>query len=249
MTEINRNKLDASAQTQKTNLLFSSIARRYDLANHLLSLGLDFYWRKTAARIAEPSDGDSVLDVCCGTGDFAIALAKTGAQLSRIAGCDLSREMIEIAKVKTEQSGRGQRGVQAEFEWVVGDAMAMPFENESFDIVSCGFGVRNLGELETGLGQMYRVTRPGGKVCVLEFSMPKIRAFRYVYLLYLLYILPVAAGVITGKLKAFIHLSRTVVKWSREVDLVEKLLSAGFNHVVVKKLTFGVATIYVAHKQ
>ena len=225
----------------QVRFLFDSVANRYDLANHLLSFGLDLYWRKKAVKLAASDDSRKVLDVCCGTGDFAFSFAKNCPKLEKIIACDFSSVMIEIAKVK-------QRKIPADIEWFVANCISTGFDDSSFDIISCGFGVRNLIDLKAGLTEMHRLLGPGGRTCILEFSMPKNILFRLIYLFYLNIIVPLLGGLITGKYKAYKYLAKTVKHFCETIDLKKELAAAGFREITAKSLTAGIVTIYIGGK-
>lgn len=226
--------------------LFGGIAGRYDLGNRLLSFGMDGGWRRVAVSMAEVKDGERLLDMCCGTGDLAFSFAEGGGVLERIVGCDLSGEMVELAKAK-EKKLRGRGGL-LEFEWAVGDCTASGYESGSFDIISCGFGVRNMEVLSAGLGEMYRLLREEGRACILEFSLPEGLLMRWLYLMYLSWLLPVLGGIISGRFGAYRYLAKSVRQWAEGVDLEAELKTAGFGRVVTRKMSMGAVTVYVAYK-
>ncbi len=231
-------------RSEQVREVFDGIAGRYDLANHVLSAGVDFYWRRAAVGMTEPVKEDRVLDMCCGTGDFAFSFAQGG--VGHVVGCDFSCEMIELAKVKQQKFAAKQKACEAGFEWKVGDCTATDFADGSFDIVSCAFGVRNMADLSAGLSEMHRVLRSGGRACILEFTLPKNFLIRWVYLLYFRWVLPLVGGLISGKLSAYQYLSSSVRKWDRDVDLAGELKEAGFAEVLVRPMSFGIASVYVA---
>jgi demethylmenaquinone methyltransferase/2-methoxy-6-polyprenyl-1,4-benzoquinol methylase len=198
--------------------------------------------------MAAPATGDRLLDMCCGTGDFAFAFARARADIGRITGCDFSSKMIELAGTKESRFKRRRIYAAVDMNWQVCDCTATEFESESFDIVSCAFGVRNLADLSAGLKEMHRLLRPGGRVCILEFSLPKNVVIRRVYLPYFRWILPVLGGLISGDYGAYRYLAESVRRWDRRVDLAALLHKAGFCEIVVRPLTFGIATVHVGHK-
>lgn len=216
--------------------LFGKISRRYDLANHVLSLGVDLRWRRILVRTSCVKAGESVLDMCCGTGDVAFAFARHCNGL-RIVGCDFSEEMVEFARGKKKEAG---------VEWKVADCCRTDFGDGEFDVVSCAFGVRNFAELRAGLREMKRILKSGGRACILEFSLPQIKVLRWAYLLYFKWVLPLVGGIISGDRKDYQYLVDSVLKWDRDVDLAGELKAAGFGKVAVQRLSFGIATIHIA---
>ena len=221
--------------------LFDTVAARYDLANHLLSLGLDFHWRKNAVALVVLENSRDLLDFCCGTGDFAFSFAKHAPNLKTITACDFSSAMIKIANKKRKPNA-------AKIRWLVADCLKTPFEDDSFDIVSCAFGVRNMTDLQAGFSEMHRLLRPGGCACILEFSLPRNPILQKLYLLYLMYLLPLFAGIITAEFTAYKHLARSVKHWSENIDLKKELAAAGFENITVKELSFGIVSVHIAHK-
>ena len=237
-----------SEKSVKVRKFFGLIASRYDLANRILSFGIDRHWRRAAVKSVGDCRGSDVLDMCCGSGDLAFCFAENGGGATSVTGCDFCEEMIDIAKSKESLLRSGGRLDGIEFRWVVDDCSRLGMDDGSFDIVTCGFGVRNMADLSAGLGEMYRLLRQGGKVCILEFSLPRFFVLRWLYLLYFCMVLPILGGLITGRFKAYRYLAWSVVQWDRQVDLPGELEKAGFNEVYVRKFTFGVVSIYVAKK-
>ena len=223
----------------KIKNLFGGISKRYDLANHILSMGVDIYWRKKAAKLTKIGDNDRIMDMCCGTGDFAYEFSKLIGRPTEIIACDFSDEMIELANVKYPNEG---------IEFSVQDCTETSFENESFDVITCAFGVRNFN-LDKGLGEMKRLLRPGGKICILEFSLPKNMPIRWLYLAYFKYILPIIGGVVSWDFPAYKYLVKSVIAWDKNVDMKQKFESIGMELIENKPLTFGIATIHIAVKK
>jgi len=235
-------------ESARVKTIFDTIASRYDLANHLLSMGTDYRWRRKAVQLAAPASGQTVLDMCCGTGDLVFAFIKAQPHLKMITGCDFSNEMVTIAERK--QSAITTQTPATPIQWLRGDCLDTGLENETFDIISCAFGVRNMESLKKGLAEMHRLLKPGGKVCILEFSLPSNLVIRLLYLFYFRFILPVFAGLITGaKIKEYKYLVTSVMKWHKEIDLPAELLAIGFTEVAAYKHTFGLATTYLAVKR
>jgi demethylmenaquinone methyltransferase / 2-methoxy-6-polyprenyl-1,4-benzoquinol methylase len=220
--------------------LFSGIARRYDFINHFASMGRDFYWRKAAAKLTPTRSSEKLVDFCCGTGDLAFAFAKKDNPPTEIVGCDFSQEMLDIAKKKSPG--------QPNFSWLRCDCTKIPMPDKSFDIASCAFGLRNIPDWQAAIREMYRLLRPGGRVCILEFSLPKAPVFRIIYRFYFCQLLPRAAGFLSGKLGAYRHLSDSVCRWHNIVDLVQELKSAGFSDITATPLTLSVAVVFTAKK-
>jgi len=227
--------------------MFDGIARRYDLANHLLSGGVDFLWRRLAVRLSSAKKGDVVLDMCCGTGDLAFCFAKN-SEAGKVVGCDFSEEMVRLARLKEEKLTKNGKFGDTKFEWATGDCTATAYADDSYDIISCGFGVRNMADLDSGLAEMHRLLKKGGRVCIIEFTLPENAVFRSLYLLYLRYVLPIFGGIITGKLSAYRYFVDSIVKWDKEVDLGRSLEATGLKKVTIQPLSKGIAAIYVFEK-
>jgi demethylmenaquinone methyltransferase / 2-methoxy-6-polyprenyl-1,4-benzoquinol methylase len=215
--------------------MFGSIARRYDLANHLLSGGVDFYWRKRAAAIVAGREARRIIDLATGTGDLALALQKRIPN-AEITALDFVPEMIELAKGK---------GVQRA---LVGDAMHISFPDGSFDCATIAFGLRNLPDYGEALQEMARVLRAGGHVLILEFSIPAFPPVRGIYRFYLHYLLPWVGSLLTGKKSAYDYLGDSIEEFPSGGEMVRLLESAGFKEATVEPLTGGIATIYAATK-
>lgn len=222
-------------KAQRVRGMFNEIAPRYELVNRLFSGGRDTYWRKRAVKLAEVHPDDDVLDIACGTGDFARAFAQ--ASPKSIIGTDFAHEML------TRASGRGDQRLR----WVESDALHLPFADNSFSIVSCAFGVRNFVNLDDGLKEMARVLRPGGRAIILEFTRPTNPLFRRAYELYANYIMPIGASWISrDRSGAYHYLPRSVVSFLNAEEMVSRLDDAGFSNSQAKRLTMGVVTIYLA---
>jgi len=220
---------------------FASVARRYDIANRVLSFGLDTGWRRKAVSLCGIKGGERVLDICCGTGDLAFTFYRAGAR--NIYGSDICTEMLAYAKQKATKVGS-----DAKFEWFEGNCEYLDFEDESFDIVSCGFGIRNVSDVAKAAGEMHRVLKNGGRVCILEFSEPGNRLLRIFHRGYLRCILPLCGGIITGQYASYRYLSESIFNWVETVDMAEVLRDAGFGEIRVLKLSCGITTVYIAEK-
>ena len=213
--------------------MFARISGRYDLLNHLLSLGIDRGWRRAAVRAAGPLEGGCVVDVCCGTGDLALAFARARA---RVLGVDFTPEMLRHAGPKRLD---GERVVFAN-----GDALRLPVRDASADVVSVAFGVRNLADPVAGLREMARVVRPGGRVLVLECSPPPKGPVGACYNFYFTRVLPWIGGLISGDREAYRYLPRTVVAWPPAEQVRERMNSVGLVDCDYRALTGGVAYLH-----
>ncbi len=221
--------------------LFTRIAGRYDLLNHLLSFQMDRYWRwvlarQFRARLAEPST--RVMDLCCGTGDQSLALARRGPAF--IVGCDFSHPMLTQARTKLLQRSLAPRVGEA-------DALQLPFADGAFDLVVCSFGFRNLANYREGLSEIYRVLRPGGEVGILDFSEPRglLKPF---YSFYFHRILPRVGEWISGVPGSYSYLPGSVVRFPEPEEFLDRMKTAGFGQVRSRGLTGGIAMIYLGKK-
>ena len=230
------------AKKEGIRRLFNSLASDYDRLNHILSLNIDKGWRKKAVReIADKESPLKVLDIACGTGDFTIEIAAKVAAGSEIIGVDISEGMMEIGKEKILKAG-----VAAEM--IVADCEALPYEQNTFDRISVGFGVRNFEHLEQGISEMFRVLKPDGRLVILELSLPSNPLIQSCYLLYFKKILPVVGGFFSGDRGAYEYLCKSVLRFPAPDRFITMLKSAGFNKVQHKSFTFGICRMYVCEK-
>lgn len=222
--------------------LFNSIASDYDRLNHILSLNIDKGWRRMAVKeIADKDSPVKVLDVACGTGDFTIEIAKKVSDGSEVIGVDISEGMMEIGKEKMLKAG-----VTAEM--TVADCESLPYDQNTFDRIAVGFGVRNFEHLDLGLREMCRVLKPDGKLVILELSLPSNRFVRGCYMLYFQKILPMVGGFLSGDRGAYEYLRTSVLRFPAPDKFIEMLKSAGFEQVEHRPLTFGICRMYICHK-
>ena len=213
--------------------LFSDIAGRYQVVNHLLSGGLDFYWRAISVRLIRGWNPSTALDIATGTGDLAMAIRKA-CPGARVIGADFCRPMLEVAR---------RNGLP---ELVVADGLELPFPDQSFDLVTAAFGLRNMASWEKGLSEMARVLRPGGNLLILDFSLPTLPVIRPLYRFYLHRILPVIAGIATGRTDAYEYLGGSIEKFPSGRAMTDLIESCGFQGAMAKPLTLGTVSIYTA---
>ena len=230
------------AKKENIKKLFDNIASDYDKLNHILSLNIDKGWRKKAVKetidCAEPMQ---VLDVACGTGDFTIEIARKAAPGSKITGIDLSEGMMSIGREKIASAA-----VEATLEY--GDCEALTYADNSFDRITVGFGVRNFEHLELGLREMYRVLKKGGKLVILELSIPSNSFIRWCYKLYFLKILPAIGGWVSGNRGAYNYLPASVLHFPAPDKFQAMMREAGFSTVEHKAFTFGICRMYIGKK-
>ena len=236
-------KVDKSGE--RVRRMFGEIAGRYDFLNHLLSLGVDKYWRWRTVRKVPPVGDAPVLDLCTGTGDLAIAYFKAGGGKTPILGCDFCHEMLVLGDGKGGRIGAGDGIV-----FVEGDAQRLPLASDRFQIVSVAFGLRNVTDTERGLAEMTRVCRPGGKVVVLEFSMPRWQPFRAVYGWYFRRVLPRIGQLVSqSRDDAYNYLPQSVVEFPSGEALAKRMREVGLVDVELHPMTLGIATLYVGKKK
>lgn len=220
--------------------MFARIAGRYDVANHLLSGGVDFWWRQRLVRAVHDAHPRDILDLATGSGDVAFALAEGLPANVRIVGMDFCQPMLDEAVKKRAQSARW-----AEIEFRQGDGMALPLPDRSFDAVTISFGLRNMADRHKSLTEMRRVLRPGGCLFVLEFSQPHAW-FRPFYFTYLKFLLPAVAGIVTGDRKAYEYLCGSIELFPGRSAMAEEIRRAGFALVKATPMTFGVVALHEA---
>ena len=213
--------------------MFGGIARRYDLANHTLSCGIDFYWRKRAANTVANWRPGKILDLATGTGDLALALQKKLPD-AEVTGVDFLPEMLELAQ---------RKGVR---QTILGDAMKLPFPNGSFDCVTIAFGLRNMENWRGALAEMSRVLRRDGHLLVLEFSLPTISIVRTMYRFYLHRCLPMLGSFLTGRKSAYDYLGDSIEEFPSGCAMIDLIEASGFRHATLQPLSYGIVTIYTA---
>jgi demethylmenaquinone methyltransferase / 2-methoxy-6-polyprenyl-1,4-benzoquinol methylase len=228
---------DSAQFAEQVNRMFDRVAGRYDLLNSLMSAGLHHRWRERAADRAELSPGDSVLDVCCGTGDLAFELAARVAPGGKVIGCDFSEPMLDLAREKA--ATRAVEGVR--FEWA--DALSLPYDAGRFDAATVGFGVRNFADRDRGLREMTRVLRPGGRLVVLEFTEPRRPPFSTFYALWFDRLAPIL-GRLSDDPEAYAYLAESVHSFPRPHGLAQMMDAAGLGQIRYTILAGGIVTIH-----
>ncbi len=220
--------------------MFAEVAPRYDVANHLLSGGVDFYWRRKLTGLVRAHQPQTVVDLATGSGDVAFALRRALPQSTDITGMDFCEPMLDSARAKQEKAG-------AALTFEVGDCMTLPLEDNSVDAVTIAFGVRNFEDRDRGLREMRRVLRPGGAAFVLEFSQP-FGWFRPIYYVYLKGLLPLFARWICGRRDAYDYLAGSIEEFPAAPDFCREFEQAGFSKVNAFRLTLGIVAIHRAVK-
>jgi demethylmenaquinone methyltransferase / 2-methoxy-6-polyprenyl-1,4-benzoquinol methylase len=223
---------------------FTSVAPRYDLANHLLSGGVDFLWRQKLVKLASQGADQDILDLATGSGDVAFALRHGLPKDVRITGADFCEPMLARAREKRDRQGLPADGNQ----FVSGDCLALEFEDESFDLITIAFGLRNLADRRLGLTEILRVLKPGGRIIVLEFSQPYFW-FRPFYYLYLKGVLPWLARWVTGDRDAYLYLGSSISEFPDRIGLVKELEDAGFSSVACEAYTFSIVALHIGYKK
>ncbi|HEY2881024.1 MAG TPA: bifunctional demethylmenaquinone methyltransferase/2-methoxy-6-polyprenyl-1,4-benzoquinol methylase UbiE [Pirellulales bacterium] len=224
--------------------MFGEIAPRYDLLNHVLSGGVDKYWRWKTVRRVPPRGNAPILDICTGTGDLALAYAKRLPPGANIVAADFCPEMLTIGR---EKASRAQ--LDGRLTFIEADAQQLPLEDNRFQIVCVAFGLRNVTDTDRGLREMTRVCRPGGRVAVLEFSTPRRQPMRGIYRWYFRHILPKVGQMLArNNSAAYNYLPESVGEFPDGEALCQRMRAAGLSDVKYWPLTFGVATLYVGVK-
>ena len=214
--------------------MFDGVAKYYDRTNAVLSMGNAPIWRLATVKAVAPKAGEKILDIAAGTGTSSQALTKTGAE---VVAADFSAGMIEVGRAK-----------HANITFVEADAMALPFADEEFDVVTISFGLRNVEKPKLALDEMYRVLKPGGRLIVCEFSSPPRALFKAGYTAYMKYIMPAVVGATSSNPEAYTYLADSIREWPDQTTLSTWLRGAGFTRVAYRNLTVGVVALHRGHK-
>ena len=230
-------RADLDKQPREVAAMFDAVAGRYDLMNDVLSAGQVRLWRRAVTRILNATRGERILDLAAGTGTSAEAFTGKGA---RVVACDFSLGMLQVGKNRTNSS--------TPVAFAAGDALALPFRDESFDATTISFGLRNVTKTENALKEMYRVTRPGGRLVVCEFSSITIKPADTLYRRYLLDVLPRIANRAARNPEAYVYLAESIQAWPSQPELARTIEAAGWRSVRWRDLTLGIVAVHVGLK-
>ncbi len=224
--------------------LFATIARCYDLINDIQSFGLHRLWKRRVLQLTRVQPGERALDLCCGTGDITLALAGKGAEAT---GLDFSEPMLQVAREKSDRltSAANQ---PAKIEFIRGDAQEIPFRENTFDVLTIGYGLRNLADLDRGLRDMLRVAKPGGRLVALEFGKPRNPLWRAIYFSYLKFMLPIFGKIFCGNSAAYAYILESLTHYPTQHEVAAKMSSLGWRNVRVFNPMGGVMSIHCAEK-
>jgi demethylmenaquinone methyltransferase/2-methoxy-6-polyprenyl-1,4-benzoquinol methylase len=231
------------SKEERVHHVFEKIYKKYDKMNSIISFQRHKAWRKDVMKRMQVKEGSSALDVCCGTGDWSIALAEAAGSGGNVIGLDFSENMLSVARKKEEQLHMGQLG------FVHGNAMELPFEDNTFDYVTIGFGLRNVPDYKTVLKELHRVVKPRGKVVCLETSQPAVFGFRQLYYFYFRFIMPFIGRLFAKSYQEYAWLHESAKDFPDKMELKQIFLEAGFSRVEVKSYTGGVAAMHMAFKE
>lgn len=242
LTKVKPYKNSELGKKEQVTKMFDTISKEYDGLNRVISFGIDIKWRKKAVQLVADTNPNIILDIATGTGDLAINLAETNAE--KIIGLDISEGMLNVGKEKILN-----KSLQDRIEMVVGDSENLPFEDNTFDAITVGFGIRNFETLEKGLAEILRVLKPGGIFVILETSVPTKTPFKQGYNLYTKNIMPLIGKLFSKDRSAYKYLSDSASVFPYGETLNNILREIGFINVVNRPQTFGVATIYTSSKK
>ena len=241
MSEVKPYRDSSAGKKEQVAQMFDSIAPKYDFLNHILSFNFDKLWRKKAIGLISGNKPESILDVATGTGDFAIAALKSGAK--KVTGIDISKEMVAVGQEKLRKLGLTDR-----IELMTGDSEDIRFPDFTFDAATVAFGVRNFENLSKGLDELFRVLKPGGILCILEFSKPRQSLIRFLYKIYSRRLMPWLGRVVSGDKSAYTYLPESVEEFPDGEKFITFMKDSGFINIREYRLTFGIASIYTGIK-
>jgi demethylmenaquinone methyltransferase/2-methoxy-6-polyprenyl-1,4-benzoquinol methylase len=227
-------RADLGKEPEEVSAMFDGVARRYDLLNDLLSLGRTKAWRKTATSIIAPKPGMRILDIAAGTGSSSRPLADAGAEVIPL---DFSKGMLDAGRKR-----------HPDLPFMQGDALALSFKENEFDVTTISFGLRNTSDPSKALKESFRVLKSGGRMVVVEFSQPTNRLFRTIYLRYLMRALPTVARKVSSNPDAYVYLAESILAWPNQKGLADLMKAAGFGNVQWKNLNLGIVAIHTGVK-
>ncbi len=219
---------------KKISAMFNDIAGKYDFINDITTLGLVRIWRKKIKKTIRPEKGDKILDIAAGTGTSSAAIFNDDVEIIAV---DISEKMIEVARKNYPN-----------ITFIQADATQLPFEDNTFDITTISFGIRNINNPIKALKEMYRVTKVGGKVVICEFSMPDNRAFKKLYKLYMKVVFKKVIRLFSDNFQAYSYLNESIIRWDTKEELAEKMFRAGWREIGYKTMTFGTVTLHKGSK-
>ncbi|MFA1820708.1 demethylmenaquinone methyltransferase [Virgibacillus oceani] len=231
------------SKEERVHHVFEKVYKKYDSMNSIISFQRHKAWRKDVMKRMKVEKGSKALDVCSGTGDWSVSLAEAVGEDGEVIGLDFSKNMLSVAEEKKEEMGLKQ------LQLVQGNAMELPFNDQIFDYVTIGFGLRNVADYQTVLKEMYRVTKPGGKVVCLETSQPTLLGFRQLYYLYFRFIMPLLGRLFAKSYKEYSWLQESARDFPGKKELQQMFLDAGFSKVQIKNYTGGVAAMHMGFKE
>jgi demethylmenaquinone methyltransferase/2-methoxy-6-polyprenyl-1,4-benzoquinol methylase len=235
--------LGRDKQPERIAGMFDAIAPRYDLLNHLLSAGLDVRWRARAVRALALRGGETVLDLCTGTADLALASAAASPGAAAVVGVDFAGQMLRLGRHKLLE-----RGLAARIRLVQGDAMRIPLAAASVDAATVAFGIRNVERPDAAFADVFRVLRPGGRFAILEFGVPRLPGVRQAYLAYFRHVLPRIGSCVSGHASAYAYLPASVATFPEPAQVMASLTATGFSQVRADPLSLGIVYLYSALK-
>ncbi|MEC9091109.1 MAG: bifunctional demethylmenaquinone methyltransferase/2-methoxy-6-polyprenyl-1,4-benzoquinol methylase UbiE [Planctomycetota bacterium] len=236
--------MNVDKSSEKVRNMFGQIAPKYDRMNHLLSMNVDHYWRWYTVRKLKPVADLPILDVCTGTGDLAISFYKKTGGTAEVVATDFCPEMLEFAEKKQKKFPADRR-----IRFLEADTQELPLADDTFQIVSVAFGLRNVADTLAGLREMVRVCRPGGTVAVLEFTLPRRQPIKYLYQWYFRNVLPrIGQWFASNDAQAYEYLPETVGEFPQYQELANLMTEAGLKDTIFIPLTFGIATLYLGTK-
>jgi demethylmenaquinone methyltransferase / 2-methoxy-6-polyprenyl-1,4-benzoquinol methylase len=243
--KIGSKHMDFSGKDKATYVreTFNAIAGHYDLMNSLMSLGMDKRWRRIAVQQVGAKTGMNILDVCCGTGQLSLELSKTVGTEGKVIGLDFSQKMLDVARHALEHSQE-----KPQIQFIQGDAMELPFSENSFDGVTVGWGLRNLPDLRKGIKELARVVKPGGNVVSLDMAKPSLPGFKQVYWLYFEKLVPLMGQIWAKKASAYQYLHDSALEFPAQQELVRIFSECGLEHSKYINLAGGVVAIIVGTK-